>query len=845
MFTILYNATNDNYDAITKADEKASFVMPYPLTEKNKIIKSVKNNAKKQAIVLEINENFMNRAIIASLSVQLIKDNFEEVAEMELKYVLLGGSVLSNVKVRNFMREFERCGIVALTNSNFAQNVSINVDISAVSFSEIIFVDYANFDSRARKNLSDRIKRQKNLGKKGKSLKKYLSEYSELITESAVTDQPPVASADRGPSRHQPSLKLASGPSMPESPRPQQLSAPRQSNIRFNQFECNTGSIDSSESSGGLESIRKPSGDLKCDIPIVKTIKRVKGSRPRAINTYVHPNNFTFLFRGIEHYQALKNGYHQGAALIITKHESEVEGFSRIVREAVNDGRKFALLIEAEDVEILSRARNVGDKVREYLNLIPDDHSRKMFIFADDSLVDERILEAFREQNALEIYAASYWNPEESTLPRNFVIVDLETKPGKVLRDLDSILEEKELTPTSFSECIDPLFGNAYNNNNLTEIQKYENFRRDLEATFVRFGTINLNINRERLFNESFDSLQYISDADLRSKRFRVNFIGENGCDVGGLAKDWFENFTKSFFNPDYGFFKASESNANAFRPFEANEFDLRNLTFVGKIIGKGVIEQMLLPCHFTNSFYKIILGKKPNLVDLKEVDQELYQSLCWMADNDVTDVMEGTTFTVDVEEFGARQAIPLKEGGADILLTEDNKFEYIRLMTEYKLETMIRNQSNYFLQGFNRMVPANLLSGFTVSEFKRLLSGVIKIDVDDWKNNVIILTYNPTDLIITWFWRAIESYSEEEKRCVLRFVTGSPSVPISGFSGLSVRGVPTRFTIAKSFRDMGSLPLSHTCYNQIDLPEYSSYEDLRRKLLTASTEGAGAFENS
>lgn len=37
-------------------------------------------------------------------------------------------------------------------------------------------------------------------------------------------------------------------------------------------------------------------------------------------------------------------------------------------------------------------------------------------------------------------------------------------------------------------------------------------------------------------------------------------------------------------------------------------------------------------------------------------------------------------------------------------------------------------------------------------------------------------------------------------------------------------------------------LPTAHTCFNQIDLPNYASYEDLRRMLLLAINEGNVGF---
>lgn len=37
-------------------------------------------------------------------------------------------------------------------------------------------------------------------------------------------------------------------------------------------------------------------------------------------------------------------------------------------------------------------------------------------------------------------------------------------------------------------------------------------------------------------------------------------------------------------------------------------------------------------------------------------------------------------------------------------------------------------------------------------------------------------------------------------------------------------------------------LPSAHTCFNQLDLPEYTSYEELRKNILYAINECQGGF---
>jgi E3 ubiquitin-protein ligase HUWE1 len=50
-----------------------------------------------------------------------------------------------------------------------------------------------------------------------------------------------------------------------------------------------------------------------------------------------------------------------------------------------------------------------------------------------------------------------------------------------------------------------------------------------------------------------------------------------------------------------------------------------------------------------------------------------------------------------------------------------------------------------------------------------------------------------------------------------------------------------SRFNIHKEFHTK-RLPSAHTCFNQLDLPEYESYEVLREQLLTAIEQGTGYF---
>ena len=57
--------------------------------------------------------------------------------------------------------------------------------------------------------------------------------------------------------------------------------------------------------------------------------------------------------------------------------------------------------------------------------------------------------------------------------------------------------------------------------------------------------------------------------------------------------------------------------------------------------------------------------------------------------------------FTIEDEEFGEKRMVELKEGGATIPVTEENKEEYVRLVVSYRLDNSIKEQVKAFLDGF------------------------------------------------------------------------------------------------------------------------------------------------
>ncbi len=102
------------------------------------------------------------------------------------------------------------------------------------------------------------------------------------------------------------------------------------------------------------------------------------------------------------------------------------------------------------------------------------------------------------------------------------------------------------------------------------------------------------------------------------------------------------------------------------------------------------------------------------------------------------------------------------------------------------------------------------------------MISGLPSIDIQDLRKNTEYVNYTKTDQVIIWFFEALEEFDKEQRASFLQFVTGTSRVPLDGFKGLRGHTGPQKFNIHKEF-DESHLPRAHTCFNQQDLPDYTS----------------------
>ncbi|XP_053567838.1 E3 ubiquitin-protein ligase HECTD1 [Bombina bombina] len=180
--------------------------------------------------------------------------------------------------------------------------------------------------------------------------------------------------------------------------------------------------------------------------------------------------------------------------------------------------------------------------------------------------------------------------------------------------------------------------------------------------------------------------------------------------------------------------------------------------------------------------------------------------------------------------------AVDLKPNGEDEMVTIDNAEEYVDLMFDFCMQTGIQKQMEAFRSGFNKVFPMEKLSSFSHEEVQMILCGN---QSPSWSSDDIInytepkLGYTRESPGFLRFVRVLCGMSSDERKAFLQFTTGCSTLPPGGLANLHPRLTVVRKVDATD----ASYPSVNTCVHYLKLPEYSSEEIMRDRLLAATME--------
>ena len=171
----------------------------------------------------------------------------------------------------------------------------------------------------------------------------------------------------------------------------------------------------------------------------------------------------------------------------------------------------------------------------------------------------------------------------------------------------------------------------------------------------------------------------------------------------------------------------------------------------------------------------------RPALSDLKEVNPWVHHGLLKLTECQPGEVSSfALNFQASQEVFGAVQTVDLCPGGGERHVTAINRKEYIDLYIEWYLILSIQTQFSAFQRGFSRLCGGPILHIFRPEELEQLVCGSPNLDFNALESATVYEDgYDRSSSTICAFWRVVHAMSEEQKKLLLSFTTGSDRVPI------------------------------------------------------------------
>ncbi|XP_073530505.1 E3 ubiquitin-protein ligase TRIP12 isoform X2 [Phyllobates terribilis] len=294
---------------------------------------------------------------------------------------------------------------------------------------------------------------------------------------------------------------------------------------------------------------------------------------------------------------------------------------------------------------------------------------------------------------------------------------------------------------------------------------------------------------------------------------------------------------------------------------------------FLGKLMAKAIMDFRLVDIPLGLPFYKWMLRQESSLAshDMVNIDPVVAKSVYHLEEivrqkkrleQDKALTKESLQFALEslnmngcsIEDLGLDFTLPgfpnieLKKGGKDVPVTIHNLDEYVRLVIYWALNEGVSRQFDSFRDGFESVFPLNHLQYFYPEELDQLLCGS---KADPWDVKTLMECCRPDhgythdSRAVKFLFEILSSFDHEQQRLFLQFVTGSPRLPVGGFRSLNPPLTIVRKTFESTENPDDFLPSVMTCVNYLKLPDYSSIEIMREKLLIAAREGQQSFHLS
>uniref|UniRef100_A0A158P5R9 tRNA (cytosine(34)-C(5))-methyltransferase n=1 Tax=Angiostrongylus cantonensis TaxID=6313 RepID=A0A158P5R9_ANGCA len=309
---------------------------------------------------------------------------------------------------------------------------------------------------------------------------------------------------------------------------------------------------------------------------------------------------------------------------------------------------------------------------------------------------------------------------------------------------------------------------------------------------FIEQPFFELTVRRQHIVQDTINGLLN-SDRRYLQRPLKVQFMGEDAEDAGGVQKEFFMILFQKLLQSEYGMFiEDPDSHLVWFSGYDVQEVHYYKM--VGILCGLAVYNSVLVAFPFPLAVYKDVF--------------------C-------------LNFTISYAAFGSTETMELKPDGANISVTQSNKSNYVERYVHHRLcigrSGEVERQAAAFRDGFKMVLNSRIIAFFQPRELMELVVGNENYDWSELRKIVHYKgEYHANHPAILAFWEAFFELGVDERKQFLQFLMGSTRLPVGGMSALKMYVQPTAPEV---------LPVAHTCFNLLDLPNISDSKEMLRRL--------------
>ena len=344
-------------------------------------------------------------------------------------------------------------------------------------------------------------------------------------------------------------------------------------------------------------------------------------------------------------------------------------------------------------------------------------------------------------------------------------------------------------------------------------------------------------------------------------------YLGEIGNGLGPTL-EFYRLITEKLFSKKELWYKTTD---NAIYPaigLNNNKKDIKLFKLLGYVLARAIYDDRLLDFPISKVFWNLLLNRSVKFNDINLIDKDLYKFLedilklimqkkeIIKKEKNISDeelenqiLYNGQKLnTTDIYFTFPGYDIELKPNGKNILLCIKNMEEYINLIYDFIFYKGINKITEAFREGFNIVFNINELKCFNAEELEEIIFGS---DKQKWEYDILLENLKPehgytkNSKIFKNLIQYMTSLDKNEQKQFLIFTTGASRLPFGGFKALSPKLTVVKRSVIGNENPDKFLPTVMTCQNYLKIPEYSSFEILKKKFNIAMNEGSNEFHLS